>query len=83
MQKRGYSAGDNVGYSEPNQFNEQEQDIEGEGEEQYMEGEGEGEEQYMEGEGEQYMEGEQNEMEGEGEQYQGDADDIEDEQNEN
>ena len=86
MQKRGYSAGDNVGYSEPNQFSEQEQDIEGEGEgegeEQYMEGEGE--EHYMEGEGEeQYMEGEQNEMEGEGEQYQGDADDIEDKQNEN
>ena len=90
MQKRGYSAGDNVGYSEPNQFNEQGQDMEGEGEgeEQYMEGEGEGEgeEQYMEGEGdpnEQYMEGEQNEQEGEGEQYQGDADDIEDEQPEN
>ena len=89
-QKRGYSAGDNVGYSEPNQFNEQGQDMEGEGEgeEQYMEGEGEGEgeEQYMEGEGdpnEQYMEGEQNEQEGEGEQYQGDADDIEDEQPEN
>ena len=61
VQKRGYSAGDNVGYSEPNQYNEQEQDMEGEGEEQYMEGEGEGEEQYIEGEGdpnEQYAEGE-------------------------
>ena len=74
-QKRGYSAGDNVGYSEPNNYNEQEQD---------MEGEGEGEEQYMEG-NEQYMDGEQQEMEGEqneegDEQYQGDADDIEDEQ---
>ena len=74
-QKRGYSAGDNVGYSEPNNYNEQEQD---------MEGEGEGEEQYMEG-NEQYMEGEQQEMGGEqneegDEQYQGDADDIEDEQ---
>ena len=74
-QKRGYSAGDNVGYSEPNNYNEQEQD---------MEGEGEGEEQYMEG-NEQYMDGEQQEMgveqneEGD-EQYQGDADDIEDEQ---
>jgi hypothetical protein len=94
-QKRGYSAGDNVGYSEPNNYNEQEQDMEGEGEgegeEQYMEGEGEGEEQYMEGneqymEGnEQYMEGEQQEMGGDqneegDEQYQGDADDIEDEQ---
>ena len=74
-QKRGYSAGDNVGYSEPNNYNEQEQD---------MEGEGEGEEQYMEG-NEQYMDGEQQEMGGEqneegDEQYQGDADDIEDEQ---
>ena len=74
-QKRGYSAGDNVGYSEPNNYNEQEQD---------MEGEGEGEEQYMEGK-EQYMDGEQQEMGGEqneegDEQYQGDADDIEDEQ---
>ena len=85
-QKRGYSAGDNVGYSEPNNYNEQEQVIEGEGEgeEQYMEGEGEGEEQYMEG-NEQYMDGEQQEMGGEqneegDEQYQGDADDIEDEQ---
>ena len=74
-QKRGYSAGDNVGYSEPNNYNEQEQD---------MEGEGEGEEQYMEG-NEQYMDGEQQEMGGEqneegDEHYQGDADDIEDEQ---
>ena len=74
-QKRGYSAGDNVGYSEPNNYNEQEQD---------MEGEGEGEGQYMEG-NEQYMDGEQQEMGGEqneegDEQYQGDADDIEDEQ---
>ena len=74
-QKRGYSAGDNVGYSEPNNYNEQEQD---------MEGEGEGEEQYMEG-NEQHTDGEQQEMGGEqneegDEQYQGDADDIEDEQ---
>ena len=77
--KRGYSAGDNVGYSEPNKYNskDQEQDLEGDGEEQYMEGEVEpNEQQYMEGEGEvdpneqQYMEGEGNEqqyMEGEGE----------------
>ena len=93
--KRGYSAGDNVGYSEPNQYdgNEQdmegevepnEQDMEGEPEGQYMEGEGEPNEQDMEGEPEgQYIEGEgdPNEQEMEGnEQYQGDADDIEDEQ---
>ena len=77
--KRGYSAGDNVGYSEPNKYNskDQEQDLEGDGEEQYMEGEVDpNEQQYMEGEGEvdpneqQYMEGEGNEqqyMEGEGE----------------
>ena len=77
--KRGYSAGDNVGYSEPNKYNskDQEQDLEGDGEEQYMEGEVEpNEQQYMEGEGEvdpneqQCMEGEGNEqqyMEGEGE----------------
>jgi len=93
--KRGYSAGDNVGYSEPNQYdgNEQdmegdvepnEQDMEGEPEGQYMEGEGDPNEQDMEGEPEgQYMEGEgdPNEQEMEGnEQYQGDADDIEDEQ---
>ena len=47
--KRGYSAGDNVGYSEPNQYNEQEQDVNGEQEEQYMDGEPEeeGEEQYQ------------------------------------
>ena len=49
--KRGYSAGDNVGYSEPNQYNEQEQevDVDGEQEEQYLEGEPEeeGEEQYQ------------------------------------
>ena len=75
--KRGYSAGDNVGYSEPNKYNskDQEQDLEGDGEEQYMEGEVDpNEQQYMEGEGEvdpneqQYMEGEGNEqqyMEGE------------------
>ena len=77
--KRGYSAGDNVGYSEPNKYNskDQEQDLEGDGEEQYMEGEVDpNEQQYMEGEGEvdpneqQYMEGEGNEqqyMDGEGE----------------
>ena len=73
--KRGYSAGDNVGYSEPNQYDGNEQDMEGEGDpnEQDMEGEPEG--QYMEGEGD------PNEQEMEGnEQYQGDADDIEDEQ---
>ena len=47
--KRGYSAGDNVGYSEPNQYNEPEQDVDGEQEEQYMDGEPEeeGEEQYQ------------------------------------
>ena len=93
--KRGYSAGDNVGYSEPNQYdgNEQdmegdvepnEQDMEGEPEGQYIEGEGDPNEQDMEGEPEgQYIEGEgdPNEQEMEGnEQYQGDADDIEDEQ---
>ena len=93
--KRGYSAGDNVGYSEPNQYdgNEQdmegdvepnEQDMEGEPEGQYMEGERDPNEQDMEGEPEgQYIEGEgdPNEQEMEGnEQYQGDADDIEDEQ---
>ena len=74
--KRGYSAGDNVGYSEPNKYNskDQEQDLEGDGEEQYMEGEVEpNEQQYMEGEGEPENE------EGD-EQYQGDADDIEDDQ---
>ena len=59
--KRGYSAGDNVGYSEPNQYDGNEQDMEGDVEpnEQDMEGEPEG--QYMEGEGdpnEQDMEGE-------------------------
>jgi tetratricopeptide (TPR) repeat protein len=73
--KRGYSAGDNVGYSEPNQYDGNEQDMEGDVEpnEQDMEGEPEG--QYMEGEGD------PNEQEMEGnEQYQGDADDIEDEQ---
>jgi tetratricopeptide (TPR) repeat protein len=93
--KRGYSAGDNVGYSEPNQYDGNEQDMEGEGdpneqdmegepEGQYMEGEGDPNEQDMEGEPEgQYIEGEgdPNEQEMEGnEQYQGDADDIEDEQ---
>ena len=70
--KRGYSAGDNVGYSEPNQYDGNEQDMEGDVEpnEQDMEGEPEG--QYMEGEGD------PNEQEMEGnEQYQGDADDIE------
>ena len=73
--KRGYSAGDNVGYSEPNQYDGNEQDMEGDVEpnEQDMEGEPEG--QYIEGEGD------PNEQEMEGnEQYQGDADDIEDEQ---
>ena len=72
--KRGYSAGDNVGYSEPNQYDGNEQDMEGDVEpnEQDMEGEPEG--QYIEGEGD------PNEQEMEGnEQYQGDADDIEDE----
>ena len=82
--KRGYSAGDNVGYSEPNKYNskDQEQDLEGDGEEQYMEGEVDpNEQQYMEGEGneQQYMEGEGEPENEEGdEQYQGDADDIED-----
>ena len=84
--KRGYSAGDNVGYSEPNKYNskDQEQDLEGDGEEQYMEGEVDpNEQQYMEGEGneQQYMEGEGEPENEEGdEQYQGDADDIEDDQ---
>ena len=72
--KRGYSAGDNLGYSEPDKYNEKDQELEGEAEEQYMEGEGDpNEQQYMEGEGEQENE------EGD-EQYRGDADDIEGEQ---
>ena len=72
--KRGYSAGDNLGYSEPDKYNEKDQELEGEAEEQYMEGEGEpNEQQYMEGEGEPENE------EGD-EQYRGDADDIEGEQ---
>ena len=63
--KRGYSAGDNVGYSEPNHYEQHEQDLEGE--EQYMEGEPN--EHEMEGDPEeQYMEGEPNEQEMEGEQ---------------
>ena len=70
--KRGYSAGDNLGYSEPDKYNEKDQELEGEAEEQYMEGEGEQNEQ-------QYMEGEPENEEGD-EQYRGDADDIEGEQ---
>ena len=76
--KRGYSAGDNVGYSEPNHYEQHEQDLEGE--EQYIEGdpneqemEGDPNEQEMEGdpEGEpegQYMEGEPEGQYMEGEQ---------------
>ena len=72
--KRGYSAGDNLGYSEPDKYNEKDQELEREAEEQYMEGEGDpNEQQYMEGEGEPENE------EGD-EQYRGDADDIEGEQ---
>ena len=72
--KRGYSAGDNLGYSEPDKYNEKDHELEGEAEEQYMEGEGDpNEQQYMEGEGEPENE------EGD-EQYRGDADDIEGEQ---
>ena len=72
--KRGYSAGDNLGYSEPDKYNEKDQELEGEAEQQYMEGEGDpNEQQYMEGEGEPENE------EGD-EQYRGDADDIEREQ---
>ena len=72
--KRGYSAGDNLGYSEPDKYNEKDQELGGEAEEQYMEGEGDpNEQQYMEGEGEPENE------EGD-EQYRGDADDIEGEQ---
>ena len=84
--KRGYSAGDNLGYSEPDKYNEKDQELEGEAEEQYMEGEGDpNEQQYMEGEGDpneqQYMEGEGEQENEEGdEQYRGDADDIEGEQ---
>ena len=70
--KRGYSAGDNLGYSEPDKYNEKDHELEGEAEEQYMEGEGEQNEQ-------QYMEGEPENEEGD-EQYRGDADDIEGEQ---
>ena len=76
--KRGYSAGDNVGYSEPNHYEQHEQDLEGE--EQYIEGdpneqemEGDPNEQEMEGEPEgepegQYMEGEPEGQYMEGEQ---------------
>ena len=72
--KRGYSAGDNLGYSETDKYNEKDHELEGEAEEQYMEGEGDhNEQQYMEGEGEPENE------EGD-EQYRGDADDIEGEQ---
>ena len=84
--KRGYSAGDNLGYSEPDKYNEKDQELEGEAEEQYMEGEGDpNEQQYMEGEGDpneqQYMDGEGEPENEEGdEQYRGDADDIEGEQ---
>ena len=63
-----------MGYSEPDKYNEKDQELEGEAEEQYMEGEGDpNEQQYMEGEGEPENE------EGD-EQYRGDADDIEGEQ---
>ena len=64
-EKRGYSAGDKVGYSEPNNF----------------EGQGMGdEEQELDGDNEeQYMEGDPNEQYQDDEQYQGDADEQDEE----
>ena len=56
--KRGYSAGDNVGYSEPNQYNEPEQDVEG-----GQDIEGENEEQYMEGEPDEQYQGDADDIE--------------------
>ena len=70
-EKRGYSAGDKVGYSEPNNFEGQ-----GMGDEQ-QELDGDNEEQYMEGDpNEQYQDDEQEQGD---EHYQGDADEQDEE----
>ena len=70
-EKRGYSAGDKVGYSEPNNFEgqgmgDEEQELDGDNEEQYMEG----------NPNEQYQDDEQEQGD---EQYQGDADEQDEE----
>ena len=70
-EKRGYSAGDKVGYSEPNNFEgqgmgDEEQELDGDNEEQYMEGDP----------NEQYQNDEQEQGD---EQYQGDADEQDEE----
>ena len=70
-EKRGYSAGDKVGYSEPNNFEgqgmgDEEQELDGDNEEQYMEGDP----------NEQYQDNEQEQGD---EQYQGDADEQDEE----
>ena len=70
-EKRGYSAGDKVGYSEPNNFEgqgmgDEEQELDGDNEEQYMEGD----------HNEQYQDDEQEQGD---EQYQGDADEQDEE----
>ena len=70
-EKRGYSAGDKVGYSEPNNFEgqgmgDEEQELDGDNEEQYMEGDP----------NEQYQDDEQEQG---NEQYQGDADEQDEE----
>ena len=68
---KGYSAGDKVGYSEPNNFEgqgmgDEEQELDGDNEEQYMEGDP----------NEQYQDDEQEQGD---EQYQGDADEQDEE----
>ena len=70
-EKRGYSAGDKVGYSEPNNFEgqgmgDEEQELDGDNEEQYMEGDP----------NEQYQDNEQEQGD---EKYQGDADEQDEE----
>ena len=70
-EKRGYSAGDKVGYSEPNNFEgqgmgDEEQELDGDNEEQYMEGD----------HNEQYQDDEQEQGD---EHYQGDADEQDEE----
>ena len=70
-EKRGYSAGDKVGYSEPNNFEgqgmgDEEQELDGDNEEQYMEGDP----------NEQYQDDEQEQGD---EHYQGDADEQDEE----
>ena len=70
-EKRGYSAGDKVGYSEPNNFEgqgmgDEDQELDGDNEEQYMEGDP----------NEQYQDDEQEQGD---EHYQGDADEQDEE----